>query len=805
MTRSASLKNFVLIPILLAIALPGQAGVTKEWTQYRGPDTLGAAEADGLFAAADLGLRVTWKTELGSGYSRVIIAGGRAITMFSDGESDFLAAFEETTGKELWRYRVSDLSRGFDGSHDGPISTPLIAGKNVIGLSTQGRLFAVETDTGKEIWSVDLAATFKAAKPYYGFASSPVLAEGMVILQVAAEGSAISGFDAGTGERKWTAGEDTIQYQTPVILREGGRTTVVAAGMKNLYGLDPATGEIRWQFEHGGSGADFGAGKITAVPAGDGRLFLAYKNDEVKMVQLIRKDELTVPETLWETRNIRHSYDTAVYHDGHLYSFSSRFLICLDAATGEARWRSREPGDGFLTLVDDHLVIATKDGTLHVVEATPEGYRETASVSVFDDHAWAAPSIANGHVFLRSLSELARISIGKGKTVANARHEPPAGFESTSFGKFLARVETAEDKKSVVDEYLGSVRSFPIVDDTGWVHFVYRGPAEDVALGGDLTETGWEERMHRVEGTDLFRYSTRLEPGARASYVFLADYQQILDPRNARKTLTSSMAEDLELNFGGGTTMEMSWFSMPEWKEPTFLAADAKRKGRLEQHDLSSKIIEADIPIQVYLPADYGESTEHYPVVYVHGGDEALEHGQWPRALDHLIGKQVAPLIAVFIGRFPARGQQYTQIFTGEILPFMDETFRTIPEASGRANYGNANGAVTAFFATFGNPELFGKLATQSAFLFDYALGPLQGMIQPSAETPVAVYIDWGKYDLRSSRENWNLAVLNRKMYDFLVDRGYSPGGGEAAEGAGWPSWRNRTGEVLAYLFPKGE
>ena len=75
----------------------------------------------------------------------------------------------------------------------------------------------------------------------------------------------------------------------------------------------------------------------------------------------------------------------AVHHEGFLYAYSARLLVCVDAATGELRWRSRTPGDGFITLLGDMLLILTKDGTLHVARATPEGYDELASATILDE------------------------------------------------------------------------------------------------------------------------------------------------------------------------------------------------------------------------------------------------------------------------------------------------------------------------------------------------------------------------------------------------------------------------------------
>jgi outer membrane protein assembly factor BamB/enterochelin esterase-like enzyme len=790
--------------LLVGLSVLPVVGST-DWPQYRGPDASGAAAAapGALGGPGGTGLAVAWKRALGSGYSSVIVADGRVLTMFTDGGKDLLAAFDAASGEQVWRYEVGPGTAGHDGSHDGPLSTPLVAGGLVVGLSSGGRLFAVKAATGEPVWSVDLVQAFEASPPFYGFAGSPIAVDDLVVLQVPAKGAAVVGFDLRTGERRWAAGDDPVEYQTPAVVRIDGRPLVVAAGMKNVYGIEPRDGKVVWQFEHGGGGSGYGAGSLTPVAAGENRLLLTHKDDGAKVVALARRDALVVPETLWENRNIRHSYAKPVYHDGNVYAFSSRFLTCVDAATGEARWRSRDPGDGFLMLAGDHLVIVTKEGSVHVAAASPKGYREVAGVTVFADHAWAAPAFAGGGIFARSLGEIARIDVVAGRTSAGAGPAADAVLAGTRFGRFLEALGVAQDKAALIDSFLAGAGSFPLVEGDDLVHFLYRGPAQDVAVGGDLTEVGRERRMARVEGTDLFHYSTRLEPDARLNYVLLVDYAQVLDPRNSRTTRTTVLSDDLELSLGG-EPMEMSWFAMPRWREPDYLTQPAGPRGRIDSREMDSKVLATKVPLAVYLPAGYDAGERRYPVAFVHDGPGARQDGDWPTALDNLIGQRIEPLIAVFIGPAPALGPEYTQMFATELVPFIDREYRTAAAADRRANVGAGFHAIAAFFCTFADPSLVGKLAAQSAFLSEFAWDPLRAMIRPARETPVTLYLDWGRYDLRNSHENWNLGRRSHEVVEFLRGKGYAPAGGEVNDGSGWASWRNRTGALLESLFPLG-
>ena len=56
-------------------------------------------------------------------------------------------------------------------------------------------------------------------KPFYGFGSSPVVVDGILVVEIGAkEGKAIAAFDVTNGERKWMLGDDVVSYQTPITI-----------------------------------------------------------------------------------------------------------------------------------------------------------------------------------------------------------------------------------------------------------------------------------------------------------------------------------------------------------------------------------------------------------------------------------------------------------------------------------------------------------------------------------------------------------------------------------------------------------
>jgi enterochelin esterase-like enzyme/outer membrane protein assembly factor BamB len=766
------------------------------WPGLRGPNHDGAVrEARLIQGAGPAALTVTWKQDLGSGYSGVAAAGDRVVTMFAAGAQDVASAFDAATGKEIWRYPIAEAYKGHDGSHDGPISSPLIHASRVYGLGPRGQLFALELATGKPVWVKDLVAEHGAKAPFYGFTTSPIMVDGVLIVELGAgEGKAIGGFKPADGSLLWSAGDDTIDYHSPIAATIGGKLQVLAAGGKTLKGIDAASGKVLWNYEHQGDEAATGGATIIPVPCGDGRFLLLNKADSSAMVKVQRDGNAWKVEQLWSTNSIRGTYVIPVYLDGYIYGVTGRIFTCVDAATGETKWRSREPGDGFPTLVGKQLVIITKPGTMHVADASPEGYHELLRLDLFQQHSWAAVAYDAGHLYARSMGHIARVDIGA------APAEPGGSRDwvtSTAFGRFLEDAAKSADRKAAVDTFMAAQKSLPIVEDSGAVHFVYRGEAKDVGIVGDMVGFRREDPMTRLEGTDLFHYSVVLEPDAAVNYGFIVDYgKPIADPRNPRP--------------GRGLFGEVSFLPMPAWRDmPYTTEAPADRQGKLEDFEWESAVREGKKrQARIYLPTGYApKGDRRYPVMFVHDGKDALEQGLMKNVLDHLIGVRVEPLVAVFIMPDPnnpnadrAEGDKYAEMVMKELVPAIDARYATRTDAVARAMVGITGGANNALTLVFANPQMFGRVGSLAATVMNAE--EFRDKIPARAQAPLVVYQRWGTYHLRSPHEAWDMGKGNQGLWALLRERGQRPTGGEAPFGFGWGCFRPHLGEMVEELFP---
>ena len=115
--------NLVRSLVVFSVLLLLSATVLADWPHMRGPATDGRIAAPGTFEADDIGLALAWRIPLGSAYSGIAVANGRAVTMFGDEASDWVVALDARTGKEIWRHRLGELTRAHDGSDAGPLGS----------------------------------------------------------------------------------------------------------------------------------------------------------------------------------------------------------------------------------------------------------------------------------------------------------------------------------------------------------------------------------------------------------------------------------------------------------------------------------------------------------------------------------------------------------------------------------------------------------------------------------------------------------------------------------------------------------
>jgi outer membrane protein assembly factor BamB len=781
------LRRYASITLLLVLAsIPSSRhAYASDTTQFRGPSGDRAPQA---FPDGDFGLEVAWTRALGSGYSNVWIEGQRAVTMYTAGEIDVVAAFSLEDGEELWRYELGPKYSGHDGSDDGPIGTPTVSEGMVYALGPAGQLVALDLETGSETWRRDLDEE-SSTLPLYGYTTSPLVIGEQIIIATGGEGHAVTAFDRSTGEPKWTEGDDAVSYQTPMVVELGGREQLLVVTNQFLQGLDPERGETLWQLRHTeGEEADESA-HPTSIDSE--RFLVKYARSS----RLYRWNGKGVEE-LWQSRAFANTYALPVLVGDHLYGFTGSVLTCASVETGEIAWRSRQPGGLGLSEVDGKLAIAAPSGELVLVDATPEGYREFTRMAVLDAGDYAIPSFSDGLFLVRNLTDLAAVRVDSSVAPQVAKTDDADRLQG-EFGEWVASIEALSEaeRQQRVTTYFENIEKTPISGEKGLTHLIWRGEAEDVGARGDFVTGGQEIGLFPVAGTDLFFRSLELDAKAQYTYNLIVDFgDPVLDPKNPY-SVDNGFAVSSELRMP-------EWPLSPHLEEP---GTDAPR-GNLDGFPFHSEILGNSREIQVWRPAGYGDDSEiRYPLLVVNHGDNLLRGGLMRNTLDNLVGKTVAPLVAVFVPRAapPEYGgpaaDDYNRFLVEELLPHMDRHYLTDGET--RAIMGPGSAGVAAVYAALSHPDVFQKAATQSFYPIPPAQDRIPELIASDGPEPELIYLVWSHndYDLGDDRR---ADEASRALRDQLKAAGiefkeqisnYSPG---------WGGWRGQDDEILETFYP---
>ncbi|MCG8463159.1 MAG: serine hydrolase [Holophagales bacterium] len=780
-------------------------GVRDAWNQLMGPHGDGRIEGLGLFGEdGAFELVPRWRRPLGSGYSDIVTDGAAIFTMSSDGSTDSLQAMSADTGTTLWRYEIGPAYEGHGGSADGPVSTPLVAGDRVFALGPHGELFAVDRSSGTELWRLDLRETHGAEPPPWGFASSPTLAAGLVVLGVGgSDGKSICAFRPDTGKEAWCSGRGKVFYQSPVAATLAGRSLVVAHTNTHMMGLVPETGEVLWSLqthEDGNSAiarlTQLGASRFLISRRGYYGDFAAY--------DLLGEGSSWTAVEAWQSPDFGHNYQVPLFHRGHLYGYSGAFLTGVDAESGERLWKSRQPGRGRAILVDGRLVPWTVDGHLHVGRVSPAGYTSEATAQILDAGSYNLPAVGPSRLYVRNLWEIAAVDVAPSSSpevIEPAAGEPGPGppelTAGTELGRFLERLGAARDKALLVDELFERHPHMPWIEDDDLVHFLYQGEAGDVAVSGSMAPAG--EPMARVAGTDLFYRSFRLPSAGRWEYRFVVDFDQVIaDPRNPEAAV--------------GARQPTSQLTMPGWQEPAYLQGPSPgRPGRIVELELESGIAGESRGIAIYLPAGYSDNEKPYPLLVVANGTQAREHGLLARALDHLMPETVRPAGVAFVpfreGPFGIYGESagahrgaYVDLLGQELLPFLEGRFRLSERRDDRVLVGTGPGGWASLMAALRHSETYGAAGAQSIDLRLHLRRDLHGALAAGGES-LLLYLERSTYESGAPDQDHVPARDHAALAAALEQAGHQVHTERIDAAPGWGTWRTRVHHILGTLL----
>lgn len=403
----------------LGLALALASGLTMtlhagNWPQWRGPNLDGTSGETNLPVKWSAAENIAWKLPLPQRSGATpIIWNDHVLLNVAEGGELFLWDVDRKTGEVRWKARLGG------GDHDMrkqnmSSPSPVTDGTHVWALTGTGILKGFTLD-GKELWARDIQKDYGQFGLNWGFASSPLLHDGGLFIQVlhgmkTDDPSYVMRIDAKTGRTVWRVERptDAIQespdaYTTPTLLRTGDRVAIVVSGGDIVTAHDPATGKEIWRAD-GLNPTNHEWHRIVASPVVSGTTVFAPSR--VKPLLAIKgggTGDVTATHTLW-------SFDrgpdvpTPVTDGTYLYVFDDRGVVhCLDVKTGNVVYGPERIKPGTYSaspiLGDGKIYITSEEGLTTIVKAGPRF--EILAENSIDEYVLSSIAISDGQLFLR--------------------------------------------------------------------------------------------------------------------------------------------------------------------------------------------------------------------------------------------------------------------------------------------------------------------------------------------------------------------------------------------------------------------
>lgn len=371
------------------------------------------------------------------------------------------------------------------------------------------------------------------------------------------------------------------------------------------------------------------------------------------------------------------------------------------------------------------------------------------------------------------------------------------------FALFMASLATAQTPQRTPTPN-DTLKSPKVLDDKRVVIQIYAPKASDVMVGGDFASGN---KPLPLTKNDQGVWSVTLGPLTPDYYTYTltVDGVRTMDPKNAMIKQGISSLENVMMVPGPETAFEDN---------------RAVPHGEVREVWYSSNTLGMMRRMHVYTPPGYDKGNTKYPVFYLlhGGGDDDSGWNTVGRAgfiLDNLIATGKAkPMVVVMpngsMPMPPSTGMPNPQAMNNmralfadellkEIMPLVEKTYRTQPNAENRAIAGLSMGGFQTLDVTLTRPELFNYVGVFSSGFFGPSVDEAETKYAKALNDPSfnkgkkLFWIGIGKDDFVMDSNKKTLALLDKHQIKYQYK--------ETSGGHTWINWRQYLNEYVPMLF----
>ncbi|MBO0723334.1 MAG: PQQ-binding-like beta-propeller repeat protein [Blastocatellia bacterium] len=420
-------KTAKIVPGLLLLFSCFIALASENWTQFRGPDGDGHADARDLPLNWSETNNIVWKTAIHDrGWSSPVIYGNQIwlTTGTQDGHKLYALCVDRRSGRIIRDLKLFEVSKP---QYAHPFNTyasptPVIeAGRVYLTFGSSGTA-CLDTGTFQMLWSRrDIECNH-----YRGAGSSPILFRNLLIMNFdGSDQQFVIALDKGTGKTVWRtnrsidfqdlepngkpAAEGDLRkaFSTPQVALIDGRWELISLGAKAAYSYNPFNGKELWRVEERAQHS-----ASTRPVIGLGLIFFptGFATGQLFAVRTGGNGLITDTHVAWKMKRGVSNKPSILLVDDLIYMVSDTGVVSsVEAKTGQLVWQQRIGGEFSASPVyaDGKVWFFSEDGKTTVIR--PGRKFEQLAENHLNEGFLASPAIAGKAFYLRTRTHLYRI------------------------------------------------------------------------------------------------------------------------------------------------------------------------------------------------------------------------------------------------------------------------------------------------------------------------------------------------------------------------------------------------------------
>jgi outer membrane protein assembly factor BamB len=382
--------------------VPIEEKIETVWPGFRGPNRDGVVK--GVRIKTDWTSsppKELWRRAIGPGWSSFAVATNALFTQEQRGDDEVVSCYRLNSGKPVWKHR--DAVRFYESNAGaGPRGTPTLNNGRIYSFGATGILNALNASDGSVVWSRNVSTDTKRKVPMWGFSSSPLVVDNVVVIAAAGK---LAAYDVSNGHPRWYGPDDAGGYSSPHPLTIDGAQQIVFMNAFGITSFEPTTGKALWKHPMADGTRIVQPAVVTdsdiLINDGDGK--------NIRRIAVTHQSSGWDVKERWTSIGLKPYFNDFVVHNGHAYGIDGSYISCIDLNDGAKKWKGGKYGAGQLILLADQdvLLVLSEEGDLALVSATADQFKELAKFSAIKGKTWNHPVLANDILLVRNGEEMA--------------------------------------------------------------------------------------------------------------------------------------------------------------------------------------------------------------------------------------------------------------------------------------------------------------------------------------------------------------------------------------------------------------